>query len=111
MDTIGIKIKSYDSIAKIISIMRKYNKASISEIKNAIEQNKPVFEQDCLSHSGARKVRKCYDELTKAGAICEIFDEDEDIISREILSNLIDSNDITEKEVLSQMDDEAEYDN
>ncbi len=110
MDTVGLKIKSYTSVAPLISIVRKYNGLPIGEIKNAIEQGGTVFEQDYDSLSGVRKVRKCYDELTKAGAVCEIFDEDEDIISREILSNLIGSHRITEQEVQAQMLAEAEDD-
>ena len=108
MDTSGIKVKSYNSIAQVISILRKYNPVSMAEIKSNIERDKVVFEQDYISHSGVRKVRKCYDELTKAGAVCEIIDEDEEIISREILSNLIESHYITEKEVYSQIEEEAE---
>lgn len=110
MDTIGIKVKSYNSIAQVISILRKYTPVSMTEIKDNIEKGNMVFEQDYINHSGIRKVRKCYDELTKAGVLCEIIDEDEEIISREILSNLIESHQITEKEVYSQMKEEAEDD-
>jgi len=110
MDTVGLKITSYTSIAPLVSIIRKYNGSPIGEIKAAIEQGGIIYEQDYDSLSGVRKVRKCYDELTKAGAVCEIFDEDEDIISREILSNLIASHRITEQEVQAQMLAEAEDD-
>ncbi|MCR4717006.1 MAG: hypothetical protein K5656_07470 [Lachnospiraceae bacterium] len=108
MDTIGLKVISYDSIAKGISILRKYNHKSMAEIKSDIEQGKTVFEQDYFNHSGVRKVRKCYDELTAVGITCEIYDEDEEVISRELISNLIDSQRNIEKEVLAQTDEETQ---
>ncbi len=107
MDTIGLKVISYNSITKVISILRKYTNASMSDIKSAIEQGNLAYEQSYFNHSGVRKVRKCYDELAKAGITCEIYDELDEVISREILSNLINSQRYTEMEVRAQVDAEV----
>ena len=106
MDTIYIKVTSYSSISKPISIIRKYNKAPIGEIRSAIDQGRNVLEYSYLSHSGIRKIAKCYDELLKSGVTCEIYDEFDELISRDILSNLINFHKETEREVLEQLDAE-----
>ena len=103
---ISIKIKSTSSMAKAISIIRKYNPVSMSEIKTAIESGKYVLEHSVLSTSGIRATRKCYDELIKAGSEVEIYERDR-LISREILSNLINSHRQTEREVRAQIDAEV----
>lgn len=89
-DKIGLIIKSTDSMAKCISIIRKYNPVSIGEIKGAIESRKFVFWCKYTSDSGIRKVRRCYDELVKTGADVEIY-EDGELTTRELISNLIDT--------------------
>jgi hypothetical protein len=87
-DKIGLVIKSAGSMAKCIQIIRKYNPISMAEIKNAIDANHFVFDCDYIDDSGIRRVRRCYDELVKAGAIVEIY-EDGDLTTREFISNLI----------------------
>ncbi len=89
-DKIGLIIKSTESTAKCISIIRKYNPVSIGEIKGAIEAGHFVFWCKYTSDSGIRKVRRCYDELVKSGAVVEIY-EDGDLSTRELISNLIDT--------------------
>ena len=76
MDTIALKVKTYSSIAKVISIIRKYSSLSI---------------------------RRCYDELLKAGIECDIYDEDEEVISRQIVSNWIETLRGVEKDTMAQM--------
>ena len=104
---ISIKIKSTPSVAKAISIIRKYNPVSMSVIKSAIESQEYVLEHSVLSTPGIRATRKCYDELIKAGNEVEIYEQDR-LISREILSNLINSHRLTEREVRAQVDAEVE---
>ena len=104
---IGIKIKNYSSIAKTISIIRKYNPISIAQIKEAIASNNYVLECSYISHPGVRTVRKCYDELMKAGTEVAIYEHDE-LTTRDFLSNLIDSHRQTTLEVLAQVDSEVE---
>ena len=105
-DRIGLVIKSADSTAKLISIIRKYNHVSMAEIKKSIESGDFVFDCDYTSDSGIRKVRRCYDELVKAGAIVEIY-EDGDLTTREFISNLIDTYQEIEEETQEMIDAEV----
>jgi len=104
--TLGLKIKATSSMAKCISIVRKYNPISIAEIKNAIESKNYIYTTTVINTSGVKTLRKCYDELTKNGTDVEIFERDEPV-TREIISNLIESHRQTEKEVLAQIDAEV----
>ena len=108
MDTMALKVKNYTSIATVISIIRKYSSISMAETKSAVDTGKFVLEVDYLSISGIRKLRKCYDELLKAGIECDIYDEDEEIISREILSNWLETLRGTAKDTMAQMAAEAD---
>ena len=42
-DKIGLVVKSVSSMAKCISIIRKYNPISMAEIRNAIDNGQFVF--------------------------------------------------------------------
>ena len=103
---LGLKIKSTSSMAKCISIVRKYNPISMADIKCAIESGNYIFTTTVISHSGVRTLRKCYDELVKSGAIVEIFERDK-LITRELVSNLISSHHQTDREVQAQIDAEV----
>ena len=78
---IGLVLKSYDSVAKCISIIRKYTPASIAEIKSAIDTGDFVF-------------------------CCEIY-EDGRLTTREFISNLLNSYHEIEKETQDQIDAEV----
>lgn len=103
---VGIKIQTTSSLAKTISILRKYNPVSIAEIKSKIEANDYVLLCLYTSHSGVRKIRKCYDELIMAGNIVALYEHDR-LTSREFICNLINSHRQTEKEVLAQVEAEV----
>ncbi len=103
---IGLKIKSTPSVAKVISIIRKYRYVSMAEIKAAIESGEYVVTCSCISHSGVKMIRKCYDELTKNGSEVEIYERDE-LISRDLISNLIASHRQTDREVEAAVDAEV----
>ena len=62
----------------------------MAEIKNAIDAGHFVFDSDYIDDSGIRRVRRCYDELLKAGAKVEIY-EDGNLTTREFISNLLGS--------------------
>jgi hypothetical protein len=68
------------------------------EIKKAIESNDFVYSSEHVSHPGVKKLARCYDELTAAGATVEIY-ELGILSSREIIANLIESHQQTEREV------------
>jgi hypothetical protein len=103
---LGLKIKSTSSMAKCISIVRKYNPISMADIKSTIESGNYIFTTTVISHSGVRTLRKCYDELVKSGADVEIFERGKPI-TRELVSNLISSHRQTEREVRAQVDAEV----
>ena len=106
---IGIKIKNAPSMAKCISIIRKYNPVSMGEIKKNIESDNYVLTCSYISHPGVRKIRKCYDELRKAGIEADLYEDDE-LTDRELISNLISSHRQTEREVREQVDAEVAAD-
>ncbi len=108
-DRIGLVIKSADSVAKCISIIRKYNPISMFEIKTAIEKKAFVYDCDYTNDSGVRKARRCYDELVRAGATVEIY-EDGDLTTREFISNLLNSYREIDKEIQNQIDAEVAID-
>ncbi len=103
---LGLRIKTTSSMAKCISIVRKYNPISMSDIKSAIESGNYVFTTTVISHSGVRTLRKCYDELIKCGADVEILERDKPI-AREQVSNLVSSHRQIEREVRTQVDEEV----
>lgn len=103
---VGLKVKKTSSIAKSISIIRKYNPISMAEIKNSIESDDYVLSCRYTSHSGVRMIRKCYDELVKAGNDVEIYEHDR-LTTRELISNLISLHRQTDREVRAQIDAEV----
>ena len=106
MSIIGLKIVKYDSIATCISIIRKYKNVSMNEIKSDIESNNFAYTCSYTSDSGVRKLRKCYDELTKKGIEVEIHAHDQ-LADRQLLSNLLTMYKEIEDETWAQMDAEA----
>ena len=103
---ICLKIKEYPSIAKCISILRKYNPVPMSEIKEKIESNAYVLSYRYTSDSGLRKIRKCYDELSKNGIIAEIYEHDAPT-TREFISNLLNTYREIEQETQEMIDAEV----
>lgn len=104
---IGLKIIAVPSMAKCISIIRKYTNFSILEIKNTIEAKDYILSCQGIDTSGIRKIRKCYDDLKKNGITSELYQWDE-IISRDILSNLIDLHHSIELQTQAEIDEEIE---
>ena len=107
LDRIGLVIRSTKSTAKCISIIRKYNPISMADIKKAIETEQFVFDCAYTNDSGVRKVRRCYDELTKAGTIVEIY-ADSFPSTREFISNLLGSYSEIAEETQAIIDAEVE---
>ena len=106
-DTIALIVKAPGNMAKCVSILKKYNNASIAEIKNAIDSGHYVFGCEYTSTPGIRKVRHCYDELIKIGATVEIY-EDGELTSRKFISNLIESYQEIKQETQDMIDAEVE---
>lgn len=74
--TIGIKIASTDSLAKIVSIIRKYEELSISEIKQRIIDQSYLLVYGYTDEDGLNTILKCYNELTNAGITVQLFEHD-----------------------------------
>ena len=96
-------------MAKCISILRKYNPVSMSEIKKAIETNEYVLSCRYTDDSGLRKIRRCYDELKKSGIVAEIYEHDE-LTTREFISNLLNTYREIEAETEAMIDAEVAED-
>ncbi len=103
---LGLKIKSTPSMAKCISIVRKYNPVSMADIKSFIESGDYILTTTVINDSGVKVLRKCYDELVKNGSEVEIFERDKPI-TRELLSNLISFNRHIDREIQAQVDAEV----
>lgn len=110
LDRIGLVVNTTDSVAKCISIIRKYNPVSMSEIKNAIDTKQFVFDCEYTNDSGIRKIRRCYDELLKNGSSVEIY-ADGFLSSREFISNLLGSYHEIAQETQAMIDAEVEAEN
>lgn len=104
-----LKIISMPSSAKCIKILRKYNNVSISNLLNSIKNNDYILCYPYISHSGIRKIRNCYDELVNSGIEVEIYEHNR-LTSREFLSNLIESHNITDLEIQSAIEHEITND-
>ncbi len=102
----GLKIVEVTSMAKCISILRKYNHISMSSLIEAINKNYFVLSCSCIDTPNIRKLRKCYDELNKNGIKSELYDNDEPT-TRELITNLLVSHAQIELEVMQQIDEEV----
>ena len=90
-DLAGLKVKTENVSASLISIIRKYRESSISDIKNSILNNDYVFTCD-FSGSSERfaELLKLHDELLAAGYRVSLYDEGEES-SIEYFRNWLDS--------------------
>ena len=103
---IGLKVKSAAPTAKAVSIIRKYRDSSMAEIISDIKDGNYILKSTVISHPGVRMIRKCYDELIKSGIEAELYERDQ-LITRELVSNLIKSHRQTDREVAMQVEKEA----
>ena len=103
---IGIKIVQYNSLSKCIRIVRKYRDASMGDIKSEIESNDFVYTCDFTDTLGLNNLISCHDELCKEGAVITIQEQDR-IISRDILQNLSQMHKEIHEETLAEIDAEV----
>ena len=94
----GLKINTEIVSAELLSVIKRYRKDSISDIKNDIINNELVLSCNYIEdENGINKLIKCYDELVKLNYNVEVFfaGEKEDI---QILRNWLQtSNEISEE--------------
>jgi hypothetical protein len=99
---IGLKICDTVSLAKSISIIRKYNPIPMSEIKCQILTNKYVLVYPRIDDQGLKKVINCYKDLTNAGLKAELYEGNDEPTTIELLQNL----DRTYDEISDEIDND-----
>ncbi len=99
--TIGIKISSTESLAKVVSIVRKYEPLSISEIKKRVDNNSYILTYRYTDDKGLNTILKCHTDFYAAGISAQLFEHDRpcDIQFFKNLSN-------TYQEISDDIDDE-----
>ena len=103
---LGIKITQYESLPKCISIIRNYRSDSMGLIKSEIESNDYIFVCDFADTLNIKQLLKCSDDLTEIGCTLQIQDGDE-VISREIILNILQSHKEIHEETLAAIDAEV----
>ncbi len=86
-DTVGIKLKSTESLAQSVKIIRKYIPLSISDIQNRIGSESFLFSCECTDEKGLGLIIKLYNQLTKTGSVLDVYDGD-NISSIDIIKNM-----------------------
>ena len=71
-----------------------------------IDSGKYVFDCDYTDDVELRKVRRCYDELVKSGAVVEIY-EHQRLTTRQFISNLLGTYKAIERETQREIDAEV----
>lgn len=101
---IGLKINTTSASAKCISIIRKYNPSSISEIKNNIATSKYVIYCDYTDDVGLPVIIDCFNELASANIPAELYEHNRrcDI---SFLNNLCDLYDDISQQIDEEMAD------
>lgn len=83
----GLKIASYDSIATVVKILRKYGDWSISEIKSRVENHEYILCFNCADRFGLKTILDCYEDLTAAGISVALYDLNHRETTIEIMRN------------------------
>lgn len=78
-ETIGLKIKQGANLAKCVSIIRKLESLSISDIKNRIDTGSYVLTYDATDDLGLERIISCYEKLKEIGIESCVFWLGEDV--------------------------------
>ncbi|NTE90129.1 hypothetical protein G6L50_26645 [Agrobacterium rubi] len=108
MPKMKMRIEKDDNQIKYISILRKHTDKSISEIKEAINNNDFILSYNLLDIDELKEMKNMISLLEKAGARMHIY-EDSREVSVEFLDNLIESYLDTEK-YLEEVDEQINED-
>lgn len=103
--TIGIKVSSTESIAKIVSIVRKYEPLSISEIKKRVDSNSYILTYSYTDDKGLNSILKCHKELSNLGITTQLFEHDRPC-ELQFLKNLSNTYQEISDEIDAKEDDE-----
>ena len=87
-DTIGLKVRPSESIAKCVQIIRQFDASPISTIKDHITRHEYVLVCSYTDRIGLKKIIQCYKELTAKGIIPEVFELDDELTTIDFLERL-----------------------
>ncbi len=105
MKGISLKINRYDNMTKLISIIKKVNGKSISQIRSDIENKENILESERYILEELELILSTSQKLTEVGAEVEIYRGDM-LINIESLKNVIQSNKIIAKQSQDIIDEE-----
>ena len=92
------KIKSDCNEIKIVKIIRDFNQEPIGIIKDKMANNTSAIETEYLNLDRLKVFRKTLEEIMKLGGNIQLFLDDE-IVSIQFLSNVIESQEDTKKQI------------
>lgn len=92
------KIKSDCNEIKIVKIIRDFNQEPIGIIKEKMANNTSAIETEYLNLNRLKVFRKTLEEIMKLGGNIQLFLDDE-IVSIQFLSNVIESQEDTKKQI------------
>ncbi|MBF1111485.1 MAG: hypothetical protein HXL62_04090 [Streptococcus sp.] len=92
------KIKSDCNEIKIVKIIRDFNQEPIGIIKEKMANNTSAIETEYLNLDRLKVFRKTLEEIMKLGGNIQLFLDDE-IVSIQFLSNVIESQEDTKKQI------------
>ena len=92
------KIKSDCNEIKIVKIIRDFNHEPIEIIKEKMVNNTSAIETEYLNLDRLKVFRKTLEEIMKLGGNIQLFLDDE-IVSMQFLSNVIESQEDTKKQI------------
>lgn len=107
--TISIKVPTNSPVAKIVSIIRKIESMSISEITRRIKNNEYLLVYSYTDNRGLSTLIKCYNEFIKLGITPSLYEHDRPT-NIEFFNNLHNSYNNTEAfiKALVEAEDAAE---
>lgn len=104
----GLKIDSYDSIAKVVKILRKYGDWSIADNKKCIENHDYILCYDCADEEGLEQIIKCYKELTSEKIDVSLYDTNHRPVTIQIMMNRLNMYHEIGEELQAEIDAEEE---
>lgn len=104
----GLKIDSYDSIAKVIKILRKYGDWSIADIKNRVEKHEYILCFDCADEEGLEQIIECYEELTSEKIAVSLYDTNHRPVTIQVMRNRLNMYHEIDEETQAEIDAEED---
>ena len=87
-DTIGLKVRVPESIAKCVQIIRQFDTSPMSTIKDRIAHHEYVLVCSYTDRIGLKRIIQCYKELVLKGIVPEVYELDDEPSTIEFLERL-----------------------